>query len=231
MFAHTVSHRTKSIKSRPLTSMTTIPEYYDEYPITTMSRTSSSASTTSSPRSSLMHHDNDSDATIGNDILVLQLAKESKLQNDNPSDSEPDPRPNSIVMLQHPSLAALPPTSLPPPSAYLDIAVQNPWAHETETTYDSSESSSPVSSVSPFSMAIPALPTRNSSRLLRSNTSSATSTITRSRSFSSTLSHRTRSTSGDRESTSDIATTVGGPRTKYSTKLLVQSRRSMVTLA
>lgn len=75
MFANTVNHRTRTITSRPVSWLLSapIPEQ-----VSAMRPLSYCSSLSSSNRTSIMRHQNDSEATLINDILILQIAKESK---------------------------------------------------------------------------------------------------------------------------------------------------------
>lgn len=140
MFVHTVCHRTRSINSRPLSSATILDGRFERP--TSMVRTSSPVSSQSSSSSASIHdtrrftlHENDSDATIGNDILILQLAKEDKLEfaqaySEHPANRSylvPPAPSTSLSLHANMSTTTLAPPGLLPPSAYLDVASQNPW--------------------------------------------------------------------------------------------------------
>lgn len=85
MFANTFNHRTRTITSRPLSLALSI-----NADLETESDTASSFS-----KSTFTTHSNDSAATLVNDILVLQIAKESK---------DYEPCPFTPLEHQHPLL-------------------------------------------------------------------------------------------------------------------------------
>lgn len=85
MFANTFNHRTRTITSRPLSLALSI--------IADLEIESDTAS--SSSKSTFTTHSNDSAATLVNDILVLQIAKESK---------DYEPCPFTPLEHQHPLL-------------------------------------------------------------------------------------------------------------------------------
>lgn len=92
MFVNTVNRRTRTIISRPLSIA---PAADAELEI--LSETASSSS-----KSSFTTHSNDSAATLVNDVLVLQIAKESK---------DYEPSASTPLEYQHPLLRQQP---LPP---------------------------------------------------------------------------------------------------------------------
>lgn len=87
MFANTFNHRTRTITSRPLSLALSI-----DAELETVSDTDT---VSSSSKSTFTTHSNDSAATLVNDILVLQIAKESK---------DYEPCPFTPLEHQHPLL-------------------------------------------------------------------------------------------------------------------------------
>lgn len=130
MFANTVNHRTRTITSRPVSRLlpTPIPEY-----VSTMRPSSYCSSFTSSNRTSLMQHQNDSEATLINDILVLQIAKESK---------DYDADPATPLEDQHPLLrsmsAPVSPIARSNPSKHNNhVRHSRAWSHSSTESADS----------------------------------------------------------------------------------------------
>lgn len=103
MFVNFVNRRTKVVTSRPV-SLSSIPEAPEDSDSASMSRSSSS-------RSSFMKHQNDSEATLVNDILILHIAKESKTPSQeelHPLFASPERYRDSQVMESPPLTPSMP---------------------------------------------------------------------------------------------------------------------------
>lgn len=104
MFANTVNRRTRTIISRPVSLALSIDTELETVSEISSPSSKSSFTSTASSKSSFTTHSNDSAATLVNDILVMQIAKESK--DYEPSISVPleDQHPLLRPQDQHPLL-------------------------------------------------------------------------------------------------------------------------------
>lgn len=129
MFANTVNRRTKTIISRPVSLALSI-----DVELESVLETASTSPTSS--KSSFTTHSNDSAATLVNDILVMQIAKESKdyepsistpLEDQHPLLRQPAPLEDVHPLLRHqspPVVVVTPPAPIVPRTRKADRSSQ-----------------------------------------------------------------------------------------------------------